>query len=33
MCYLVLFWASRSRKMATILTVSRKKFLSVGPQF
>ena len=40
MCYLVLFtlvcylfWVSRSRKMATILTVSRKKFLSVGSQF
>ena len=33
MCYLVLFWVSRSRKMATILTASRKKFISVGPYF
>ena len=70
MCYLVLFWVSRSRKMATILTASlaaaekynnnnsiylntmknsakadvvvkmatiltasRKKFISVGPRF
>ena len=31
MCYFVLFSVSRSRKMATILTVSRKKFSSVGP--
>ena len=33
MCYLVLVWVSRSRNMATVLTVSHKKFLSVGPQF
>ena len=33
MSYLVLFWINRGRKMATILTVSHKKFLSFGPQF
>ena len=31
MCYFVLFWVNRSRNMATILTVSREKFSSVGP--
>ena len=25
MCYFVLFWVSRSRNMATILTASRKR--------
>ena len=34
MSYFVLFWVKRSRHMATILTVSRKKLSSVGsPQF
>ena len=31
MCYFVLFWVNRSRNVATILTVSCKKFSSVGP--
>ena len=31
MCYFVLVWVNRSRKMATTLTVSREKFSSVGP--
>ena len=33
MRYVVLFWVSPSRKMAKILTVSRKKFLSVSLSF
>ena len=31
MCYFVLVWVNRSKNMATILTVSRKKFSLVGP--
>ena len=31
MCYFVSFRVNRSRNMATILTVNRKKFSSVGP--
>ena len=31
MCYFVLFWVNRSRKMATTLAVNREKFSSVGP--
>ena len=31
MCYFVLVWVNRSRKMATTLAVSRGKFSSVGP--
>ena len=34
MCYFVLVWVNRSRKMTTTLAVSCKKFSSVGsPQF
>ena len=33
MRYVVLFWVSRSRKMAKISTVSRKKVLSVSLSF